>query len=175
MLQRKARSQHYEAEVSLMQNSLKDRTAIFNSQFANLQATVQNQKDLQVQRSWFTKEETKANLILKLSQYQDEFRQGSFTLQSMMQSENDVAKEYKSRYETITQVTPGGDPATESAINALKDRLDNEEKITEIYRNKRDEADQRSLAHETKLMKEESGLKNTEDRMIQVRKRLEVH
>lgn len=52
-------------------------------------------------------------------------------------------------------------------------RLDNEENLTGFYRNKRDEADQRSLAIQMKLTREESEWKDTEDKMIQVGKRLE--
>lgn len=41
-----ANSQHHGAEVSLMQNALRDRSAILNSEVANLQSTIQSQKDL---------------------------------------------------------------------------------------------------------------------------------
>lgn len=49
-----------------------------------------------------------------------------------MRSENDVAKLYRSRYESITQVTTGSDPTTDSVINALMGRLDNEENLTDF-------------------------------------------
>ena len=162
----KANSQHPEAEISLMQNTLKDRLAIFNSEIASLQSTIQNQKDLQVQRSGFTEEEIRsyltAYLIRKISAYQDEFRQESMTLQSMMRSESDVAKLYKSRYEDITQVTMGSDSNTENIMKALKDRLDHEVDLTDHYRSKRDEADQKRVELEAKLRVEESEAKNNE-------------
>ena len=95
------------------------------------------------------------------------------SIRKVLRSENDVAKLYRSRYESITQVTTGSDPTTDSVINALMGRLDNEENLTDFYRNKRDEADQRSLAIQMKLTREESEWKNTEDKMIQFGKRLE--
>ena len=43
-LMSEANSQHHGAEVSLMQNALRDRSAILNSEVANLQSTIQSQK-----------------------------------------------------------------------------------------------------------------------------------
>lgn len=67
LLMQKANSQHHESEVSLLQSTLRDRSAIFNSEVANLQSVIQNQRDLQVQRSGFTEEEIRSYLVRKLN------------------------------------------------------------------------------------------------------------
>ncbi|MCV6577000.1 MAG: hypothetical protein OIF58_14840, partial [Cohaesibacter sp.] len=48
---------HHESEVSLMQSSMKDRHAIFNSELMSLQSTIQSQREMQIQRAGFTEEE----------------------------------------------------------------------------------------------------------------------
>lgn len=140
LLMSKANSQHHEAEVSLMQNALRDRSAIFNSEVANLQSAIQNQRELQVQKSGFTEEEIKSFLVRKLAMYCAEFQQESMTLQSMIQSEGDIAKLYKGRYEDIAQSAVGTDSNSEIIMKALKSRLDYEADNTDFHRVKRDEA-----------------------------------
>lgn len=151
LLMSKANPQHHEAEVSLMQNALRDRSAIFNSEVANLQSAIQNQRELQVQKSGFTEEEIKSFLVRKLAMYCAEFQQESMTLQSMIQSEGDIAKLYKGRFEDIAQSAVGTDSNSEIIMKALQSRLDYEADNTDFHRVKRDEAVQEMRDMRTEL------------------------
>ena len=57
-----------ESEMSLMQNSMRDRLSIFNSEVSNLQSTIQNQRELQIQRSGFTEEEVMSFISRKIDE-----------------------------------------------------------------------------------------------------------
>ena len=139
-LMAKANSQHHEAEVSLMQNAINDRSAVFNSELVNLRSTIQSQKDQSANRSGFTDEEIRSYLSKKLMMFRDEYQQESITLQAMIQSESDVAKLYKGRYEHIAQSALGKDPSSDHIIKSLKSRLDHEADHTDIYRRKHTKA-----------------------------------
>ncbi len=103
LLMSKANTQHHETEVSLLRNTLESRSSILNSDVANLQSMIDSQRKQQVQKAGFTEEEIKSYLLQKLAEFRNEYQQEKLTLQSMVQSEGDVAKLYKGRYEDITQ------------------------------------------------------------------------
>ena len=63
LLNYKSRIQHHESEATLLKNSMQDRVAIYHSEISNLQSTIANQNRLQLQRSRFTEEETRAYII----------------------------------------------------------------------------------------------------------------
>lgn len=115
----------------------------------------------------------RAYLIRKLSTYQDGFHQESMTLQSMIQSEGDVARLFKGRYEDITQATAGSDKNSENIVKALEDRLDNKVDCIDYHRVKREEAEVAKRELEGKLLRKESETERSEKDLIQVRKRLE--
>ena len=140
LMMSKMNLQHYEPEISLMNNSMKDRNAIFNSELSNLQNIVREQKELQIQKSGFTEDEVRSYIINKISQYKDEMNLESMTLQAMVQSEGDVARPYKERYEEL--VLSADDSRPDSLVLALKGRLDEESGKTGYYKIKRDEADE---------------------------------
>ena len=84
MLTAKAKSQHHESEIFLMQNSVQDRIAIYNSEISNLQAMIQSQNQLQLQRSGLTENEIRTYIIKKISQAEDEHKQESMMVRAMI-------------------------------------------------------------------------------------------
>ena len=125
LLMSKTKLQQNEAETSILHNTLENRSNILNSEIANLHSVIESQRNQQIMRSGFT-EEIKSYLLKKLSEYRNEYQQERLTLQSMAQSEGDVAKLYKSRYEDITREIPGSESNPDSMVKALKIRLDKE-------------------------------------------------
>jgi len=100
----KANFQHREAEVSLMQNAMKDKSTIFNSELVNLRSTLQNQRyqrHQNAQRFRFIDAETRSYFTKKLMMFRDEFQQESMAFQAMVQSEGEVAKLYKGRWRIL--------------------------------------------------------------------------
>ena len=57
LLMSKANTQHHETEASLLRNAFENRSNIMNSEVANLQSMIENQKRRQVQNAGFTEEE----------------------------------------------------------------------------------------------------------------------
>ena len=130
LLMSKANTQHHETEASLLRNAFENRSNIMNSEVANLQSMIENQKKQQAQNAGFTEEEIKSYLLQKLAEFRDEYRQERLTLQSMVQSEGDVAKLYKGRYEDITQQMANAESNPDNMVRALKSRLDRETEYT---------------------------------------------
>ena len=56
LLTAKSRFHQQENELSLMKNSLNERSAIYHSEIFNLQAMVKSQNELQLQRTGFTED-----------------------------------------------------------------------------------------------------------------------
>ena len=161
LLMAKANPQHHEAEVSLMQNAMNDRSAVFNSELVNLRSTIQNQKDQIANRSGFTDEEIRSYLSKKLMMImiRDEYQQESVTYQAMIKSEGDVARLNKGRYEHIAQSALEKDPSSDKVIKSLKSRLDHEADHTEIYRRKHTKASEELNELRMELKTEEYELK----------------
>ena len=130
---------HHEAEISLMQNSMRDRHAIFNSELANLQSTIQSQRELQIQRSGFTEDEVASFIRRKINEIKSQSEQEMTSMRNTLQSEHDLAMLYKGRYEDITRNTKSTDPDSNSLVVALKARLDQEASYTDSQENKIDE------------------------------------
>ena len=123
----RANIKHHESEVSLMQNSMRDRLAIFNSELSNLQPTIQNQRELlQVQRSGFTEEEVISFIRRKIDEANKQSALEIMKLNTTIQSEYNVAKMHKGRYDDLTKGTSGKEPTSDALVQALKDRLDRE-------------------------------------------------
>lgn len=87
---------------------------------------IQNQRELQVQRSGFTEEEIMSSPRRKINAIADESRHEMMTLKSMLQSEGDVARLYKGRYEDVSKATSGSNPTSDNLVVALRERLDKE-------------------------------------------------
>ena len=163
---------HHESEVSLMQSSMKDRHAIFNSELMNLQSTIQSQRELQIQRAGFTEEEVMSFIQKKIDESNKRSESEIMQLNTMLQSEHDVARIYKGRFEDITRGTSGKEPSSDALVNALKDRLDNEAsyigsqetKITEL----RDQLNDTSL----ELYSEKKEVQNKEQKSEKILKDL---
>ena len=115
-----------ESEMSLMQNSMRDRLSIFNSEISNLQSTIQNQRELQIQRSGFTEEEVMSFIKRKIDEANRQSESEIMRLSNALQSENNAARIYRGRFDDITKGTSGKDPNSDSLVIALKDRLDRE-------------------------------------------------
>ena len=130
LLMSKANTQHHETEASLLQNALENRSGIFKSEVASLQSMIESQKKQQIQTAGFTEEEIKSYLLQKLAEYRNEYQQERLTLQSMVQSEGDVAKLYKGRYEDITRQMASAESNPDNMVKALKKRLDSETEYT---------------------------------------------
>ena len=122
----KANTHHLEIEVSQMQDSMRDRNAIFNSEIANLQSSIRSERELQLQKSGFTEQEIAAFLSRKIHEAVDESKREILSLETMLNCEGEVARLYKGRFEEITKVTSGMDSETKTLTLALKDRLDRE-------------------------------------------------
>ena len=138
LLVAKVNSQQQENEISLMQKVVSDRTTLLNSEIMGLRSTVQNQNAQIANRSGFTDEEIRNYLTRKLAMIEDEYRQEARTQQAMIQSEGDVARMYKGRFEHITQSSLGKDPDTDQLIKSLKSRLDQEATYTKNYMHQND-------------------------------------
>ena len=121
-----------------MQKVMSDRTTLLNSEIMGLRSTVQNQNAQIANRSGFTDEEVRNYLTRKLAMIEDEYRQEARTQQAMIQSEGDVARIYKGRFEHITQSSLGKDPDTDQLIKSLKSRLDQEATYTKNYMHQND-------------------------------------
>ena len=122
----KANTHHLEIEVSQMQDSMRDRNAIFNSEIANLQSSIRSERELQLQKSGFTEQEIAAFLSRKIHEAVDDSKREILSLETMLNCEGEVARLYKGRFEEITKVTSGMDSETKTLTLALKDRLDRE-------------------------------------------------
>ena len=138
LLVAKVNSQQQENEISLMQKVMSDRTTLLNSEIMGLRSTIQDQSAQIANRSGFTDEEIRNYLTRKLAMIEDEYRQEARTHQAMIQSEGDVARLYKGRFEQITQNSLGKDPDTDQLIRSLKNRLDQEATYTKNYMHQND-------------------------------------
>ena len=175
LLTAKSRFLQQEAEISLMQNSLNDRSAIYHSEISNLQAMVQSQNELQLQRTGFTEDEIRAYIIRKITQAEDEHKQESMMLIAMIQSENEVARLFENRYESIAQQPINGDPLAENVIGTLMDRLKDEQLNTERLRRRKDESDLEAMQLRGKFIRQEQELERTEDRVKKLWSDLETN
>ena len=155
LLVAKVNSQQQENEISLMQKVMSDRTTLLNSEIMGLQSTVQNQNVQIANRSGFTDEEIRNYLTRKLAMIEDEYRQEAKTQQAMIQSEGDVARMYKGRFEYITQSSLGKDPDTDQLIKSLKSRLDQEATYTKNYMHQNDKMSDEMSDMARKLNSEE--------------------
>ena len=90
---------HHESEISLMQSSMKDRHAIFNSELVSLQSTIQSQREMQIQRAGFNEEEVMSFIQKKIDESNRRSESEIMQLNTMLQSEHDVARIYKGRFE----------------------------------------------------------------------------
>ena len=115
-----------ESEMSLMQSSMRDRLSIFNSEISNLQSTIQNQRELQIQRSGFTEEEVMSFIKRKIDEANKQSESEIMRLSNALQNEYNVARKYQGRFDDITKGTNGKDPISDALVIALKDRLDHE-------------------------------------------------
>ena len=86
---------HHESEVSLMQSSMKDRHAIFNSELMSLQSTIQSQREMQIQRAGFNEEEVMSFIQKKIDESNRRSESEIMQLNTMLQSEHDVARIYQ--------------------------------------------------------------------------------
>ena len=155
LLVAKVNSQQQENEISLMQKVMSDRTTLLNSEIMGLQSTVQNQNAQIANRSGFTDEEIRNYLTRKLAMIEDEYRQEARTQQAMIQSEGDVARMYKGRFEHITQSSLGKEPDTDQLIKSLKSRLDQEATYTKNYMHQNDKMSDEMSDMARKLNSEE--------------------
>ena len=173
LLSAKANSQKQEAEVSLMRTVMDDRASMLNSEIAGLRSTLQNQNAQMARGSGYTDEEIRSYLTRKLAMIRDEYHQEASTQQVMIQSEGDVARMYKGRYELIVQNSLGKDPSTDQVIHSLKNRLENEGNSTKLYMNKHGKASEELSEVTMKLKGEEFDAKQNAIVLERVRRRLE--
>ena len=101
----------------------------------------------------------------KITQAEDKHNQESMMLKTMIQSENEVARLFERRYESIAQQSLNGDPLAENVINTLMDRLKDEQLNTEHLRRRKDESDLEAMELRGKYLREERELERTEDRV----------
>ena len=134
LLNAKSRFHQQESELSRMKNSLNERSAIYQSEISNVQAMVKSQNELQLQRTGFTEDEIRAYIMKKITQAENEHNQESMMLKAMIQSENEVARMFERRYESIAQQSINGDPLAGNVINTLMDRLKDEQLNTEFQK-----------------------------------------
>ena len=135
LLNAKSRFHQQESELSRMKNSLNERSAIYQSEISNVQAMVKSQNELQLRRTGFTEDEIRAYIMKKITQAENEHNQESMMLKTMIQSENEVARMFERRYESIAQQSINGDPLAENVINTM-DRLKDEQLNTEFQKKK---------------------------------------
>ena len=173
LLMAKANSQHHEAELSLMKSTLNDRTAVFNSELMNLLSTIHDQNAQNANRSNYTDEEIRSYLSRKLAMIRDEYHQESTTHQAMIQSEGDVARLYKGRYEHMAQSATGKDPSTDQIVQSLRSRLDHEANHAHTYREKHDKVYMELNEMRMKLKTEEYEMKQNSKVHDRTRKKLE--
>ena len=114
-----------------MQSSMNDRHAIFHAELESLKSTIQNQRELQVQRAGFTEEEVMSFIQKKIDESNRRYESEIMQLDALLQSEHTVARMYKGRYEDVTRGTSGKDHQSDALIAALKDRLDHEASYTD--------------------------------------------
>ena len=165
LLNAKSSFHHQENEISLMKNSMNERSAVYHSEISNLQAMVKSQNELQLQHTGFTEDEIRAYIMKKITQAENEYNQESMMLKTMIQSENEVARMFERRYESIAQQSINGDPLAEHVISTLMDRLQNEQIDTERLRRRKDESDLEAMELRGKYVREEHELERTEDRV----------
>ena len=158
LLMSKANTQHHETEASLLQNALENRSGIFKSEVESLQSMIESQKRQQVQSAGFTEEEIKSYLLQKLAEFRNEYQHERLTLQSMVQSEGDVAKLYKGRYEDMTQQMVNAESNPDNMVKALKKRLDNETQYTlqQISLRSKETEKLREMTNEMKIQEYEA-------------------
>ena len=173
LLNAKSSYHHQENEISLMKNSMNERTAIYHSEMSNLQAIVKSQNELQLQHTGFTEDEIRAYIMKKITHAENECNQESMVLKAMVQSEIEVARKFESRFESITQRSIQGDPLAEHVINALMDRLRDEQLDTERLRIRKDESDLEAMKLRSRCAREEHELERTESRMKGLRELME--
>ena len=173
LLMSKANTQHHETEASLLQNALENKSGIFKSEVESLQSMIESQKRQQVQSAGFTEEEIKSYLLQKLAEFRNEYQHERLTLQSMIQSEGDVAKLYKGRYEDMTQQMANAESNPDNMVKALKKRLDNETQYTlqQISLRSKETEKLREMTNEMKIQEYEAekSMKTSE----RLRKKLE--
>ena len=169
LLNAKSSFHRQENELSLMKNSMNERSAIYHSEISNLQAMVKSQNELQLQHTGFTEDEIRAYIMKKITQAENECNQESMVLKAMIQSEIEVAKKFERRYESIAQHSIKGDPLAEHVISTLMDRLRDEQIDTEHLRRRKDESDREAMELRGKCVREEHELEKTEVSMKSLR------
>ena len=165
LLNAKSKFHQQENELSLMKNSMNERSAIYHSEISNLQAMVKSQNDLQLQHTGFTEDEIRAYIMKKITQAESERNQESMMLRAMIQSEDEVARMFERRYESIARQSTNGDPLAENVISTLMDRLKDEQLNTEHFRRKMDESDIEAMKLRTMYLREGHELERTENRV----------
>ncbi len=165
LLTAKSQSLHQENELSSMRQLMNDRSAILLSEISNMKSTIQQQSELQLQKTGFTEEEIKMYIMKKISKVEEESKQETMMLKAMLQSENEVARLHEDRFNMITSRSSEGNPLASEIIESLMDRLYREQQDTERVRRTRDEHYQQILQLEPALIREEHELERTEDRM----------
>ena len=169
LLNAKSSFHRQENELSLMKNSMNERSAIYHSEISNLQAMVKSQNELQLQHTGFTEDEIRAYIVKKITQAENECNQESMVLKAMIQSEIEVARKFERRYESIAQHSIKGDPLAEHVISKLMDRLRDEQIDTEHLRRRKDESDREAMELRGKCVREEHELEKTEVSMKSLR------
>lgn len=173
LLTAKSKSLSQENEVSSLQRMMNDRNAVFLSEISNMQSTIHQQSELQVQQSGFTEDEIRMYIIKKISKFEDESRHEKMMLEAMVNSESEVARLHEERFKMVTSRSIGESPLANDVIQSLMDRLYQEQVGTENAKRKRDESDQKVYRMEAALIREEHELESTEDRAKQLWNRLE--
>ena len=116
----RANIKNHESEISIMQSSMRDRLAIFNSELSNLQSTIQNQRELPVQRSGFTEEEVISFIRRKIEEANKQSESEIMKLNTTLQSEYNVARMYRGRYDDLTKGTSGKEPKSDPLVQGIK-------------------------------------------------------
>lgn len=173
LLTAKSKSLSQENEVSSLQRMMNDRNAVFLSEISNMQSTIHQQSELQVQQSGFTEDEIRMYIIKKISKFEDESRHEKMMLEAMVNSESEVARLHEERFKMVTSRSIGESPLANDVIQSLMDRLYQEQVGTENAKRKRDESDQKVYRMEAASIREEHELESTEDRAKQLWNRLE--
>lgn len=94
------------------------------------------------------------------------------TLESNLQSEGDIARLYKGRYEDITKATNGSNPNSDNLIIALKDRLSKEADYGDYQESKKVEMANQLAVLNMELVSEKKSVKMKEETTDKVRKGL---
>ncbi len=173
LLMSKTKLQQNETETSMLHNTLESRSSIMNSEIANLHSIIESQKKQQMMKSGFTEDEIMTYLLKKLSEFRNEYHQEQLTLQSIAQSEGDVARLYKGRYEDLTKELPGSESNSDSMVKALKTRLDNEKNyvLQQVSLRQKETDELKEVTREINAQKYE----NQKMKMIEDRLRKRIH